>query len=241
MKRLTLIFIATMTITLSFGQMEVRNVEKNELFLKAGGGTAWIIMPKVYIVSPVDSISNAQVLPATNGPSGFLGLQYVVHLGDGWLFVPEVDLTYVGGEVRVNRIIYNYNNSGMDTISSVQNVQSYVRAEIPLHFGVRSNDNFWVSFGPTLYFTLHDNKGFDNAVESLPPTINNPYEVKSDNPIGVRFRLAAYAPVGERTYIDVKFESDLGHYFRYENNTYEAKFSFQNISIGVGYLLNKDH
>lgn len=238
MKRLLLIIIAAMTITLSFGQERRYNIEKNELFLKAGIGTSWIIMPKVYAVSPTDSSSNAQILPAQNGFSGSAGMQYVVHLGNSWLFVPEVDLSYVSGQIRVNRIIYNYNNTGLDTTDTRQNVQSYVRAEIPLHFGVRSSDNFWVTFGPSLYFTLYDNKGFDDAVNSFKVT---DYDVVSDNPFGVRFRLAAYAIIGERSYIDIKFESDLGHYFRFENDTYEAKFSFQNVMVGYGFLLNKDH
>jgi hypothetical protein len=97
-----------------------------------------------------------------------------------------------------------------------------------------------VTFGPTLYFTLHDNKGFDKAVAAVPIDPSDPAQINTDNPFGVRFRLAGYAPVGERGYIDIKFESDLGQYFDYSNNTYEAKFSFQNLSIGYGFWLNKD-
>jgi hypothetical protein len=236
MKRLTIILIAIMTITSVYGQEDNSTVQRNEVFLKAGFGTSWVILPKVFLVDEDVPTTNAQVLPATNGFSGFVGLQTVFHLGDGWLFTPEIDLSYSGGEIRVNRTTIN----GTDTLpSSVQRLQSYVRAEIPLHFGVRSRDGFWVTFGPSLYFTLYDNKGFNEAVAADPIDPADPAQVNSDNPFGVRFRLAAYAPVGERGYIDIKFESDLGQNFDYNNNTYEAKFSMQNLSIGYGYWLNK--
>lgn len=223
-----------MTITSSFGQEKTRS--KHEMFLKASAGTSWIILPKVFLISPEDSVSNAQVLPATNGLTGNLGWQTVFHLGEGWLFVPELNLSYISGEVRINRTIYEDNRVDLDTAYTDQNLQSYVRAEIPLHFGVRSNNNFWVTLGPTLYFTLYDNQGFEEAVENN--RVRDNVQLDDDNPFGVRFRLAAYAPVGKRSYIDIRFESDLGQYFRFEGNTYEAKFSFQNISIGYGYRFN---
>ena len=189
------------------------------------------------MVDPDTPYNNAQILPATNGLSGFIGIQTVLSLGNGWLFVPEVDLSYQSGEVRVDLTQYPDANVGRtDTVrSSVQELQNYVRAEIPLHFGVRAKDKFWVSFGPTFYVTLYDNKGFENAVYSLPARPD--LALNSKNPFGVRFRLAAYAPLGERGYLEIKFESDLSQYFNYENDTYEAKFSFQNISIGYGFSL----
>lgn len=240
MKRLLTILIAILTITSVYGQEDFSKRQKHEKFLKAGIGTSWIILPKVFLVDEDVPTTNAQVLPATNSISAYVGIQTVFHLGDGWLFTPEVDLSYVSGEIRINRSAINPNDN-TDTIrSTVQELQSYVRAEIPLHFGMRSKDDFWVTFGPSLYFTLHDNKGFDKAVSADPIDPNDPAQINSDNPFGVRFRLAGYAPVGERGYIEIKFESDLGQYFDYSNNSYEAKFSFQNLSIGYGFWLNKN-
>lgn len=232
MRRLLYTILLLSIAATGYGQEDNSNRKPHEIFIKAGFGTSWIIMPKVFIIDPNNSVS-AQILPAINGFSGFVGVQTVFHLGNGWLFVPEFDLNYISGEVRVNRTEI----VGLDTLAtSAQNLQNYVRAEIPLHFGIRSADNFWVTFGPTLYFTLHDNKGFDNAVYELP--VRDDLKLNSDNPFGVRFRLAAYAPIGERSYIDIKFESDLGQYFTYANDTWDVKFSFQNISIGYGLLLN---
>ena len=238
MRSLLTILILFLTTTIVLGQDASSSNQQHEMFIKGGIGTSWIILPKVFIISPDDSITNAQILPATNGFTGYAGLQTVFPLGAGWLFVPEVNLSYTSGEIRVNRTEYQF--IGTDTIRSsetAQKLQSYVRAEIPLHFGVRSKDNFWVSFGPTLYFTLHDNKGFNNAVYELP--VQADLKLNSNVAFGVRFRLAAYAPIGERSYIDIKFESDLGQYFTFEEDSYKAKFSLQNLSIGYGYLLNK--
>lgn len=242
MKRLIYILLGVMIFTNVYSQDEFINSKKHEIFLKGSFGTSWIILPKVFLLNPdADQLfPNAQVLPAINSISGSVGVQTVFHLGDGWLFVPELDLSYISGEIRVNRTDISIVNG--DTIyspSSVQKPQSYVRAEVPLHFGVRSRDNFWVSFGPSLYFTLYDNKGFEEAVLADPLDESNPAKVNSANPFGIRFRLAAYASVGERSYIDIKFESDLGQYFEFENDTYKAKFSLQNLSIGYGYWLNK--
>lgn len=236
MKRLILLILATLSVTAVFSQKLASKESNHEIFLKGGIGTSWIILPKVFIVDPQPPNNNAQILPAINGLNGFVGVQTVLHLGNGWLFVPELDLSYTSGEIRVD--LTQYVGPNPDTVrTSQQNLQSYLRAEIPLHFGVRSRDGFWVSFGPTLYFTLFDNNGFEEAVFSLPARPD--LALNSQHALGVRFRLAAYAPIGDRSYVEFKFESDLGQYFTYENDAYDVRFSFQNFTIGYGYRLNK--
>lgn len=236
MKRLFHTMFLLLAAASVFGQDKLTTNDKHEIFIKGGIGTSWVILPKVFMVDPQPPNNNAQILPAVNGLHSFVGVQTVFHLGNGWLFVPEFDLSYTSGEIRVN--LTQYVGPNPDTVrTSNQNLQSYLRAEVPLHFGVRSKDGFWVSFGPTLYFTLFDNNGFEEAVFSLPARPD--LALNSKHAMGVRFRLAAYAPVGDRSYIEFKFESDLGQYFTYENNAYDVRFSFQNFTIGYGYLLNK--
>lgn len=236
MKRLFTIIFTCLIITVALGQESSPSKKSRQIYVKGGVGTSWIILPKVFMIDPQPPYNNAQILPAVNNLHSYLGLQAVLSLGNGWLFAPEVNFSYSSGEIRVN--LTQYVGANPDTVRTTrQSLQSYVRAEIPLHFGVRSGDGFWVSFGPTLYFTLYDNKGFEEAVYDLPA--RDDLQLNSDNPIGVSFRLAAYAPIGERSYLDFRFESDLGQYFTYENNTYDVKFSFQNFSIGYGYRLSK--
>jgi hypothetical protein len=107
---------------------------------------------------------------------------------------------------------------------------------VPLNFGVMSSDNFWVSFGPVLYFTLSDNKGFDTAVDEVR---NNPVNIDSDMPFGVRFRMAAYFIVAKGMYIDVKFDSDLKRDFYFRDDVYHMKMSLQSITVGFAYRLNR--
>lgn len=234
MRKIIVYTLFSVIVNSAFSQNQDTPLPQKEFFIKGGIGTSWIILPKVFLLDENNPTTNAQVLPATNGFTGFVGFQTVFNIGNNWAFAPELDLTYLNGEIRFDRqeII------GTDTLrQTTQNSQSYVRAEIPIHFAMTSRDGFWVSFGPSVYFTLFDNKGFEKSVYEVSPNPN--LQLESGNPIGIRFRLAIYAPVGNRSYIDIKFESDLGKHFKYENDTYDAKFSYQNVSVGYGYRLNK--
>lgn len=229
MKRLIILFIAILSITSVVAQDSQSEGPPRQYFVTGGIGTSWIILPKVFIVNPNVPSDNAQILPALNGFTGYVGFQTLLPLGETWLFAPEIDFTYTSGQIRLDRAVNG------DT-TAIENFQNYVRAEIPLIFGVRSNDNFWVGFGPAIYFTLYDNKGFEKAVESLP--YDSDTQVDSNVPVGIRFRLSAYARLGNRSYLNLKFESDLGQRFRYVDDTYDVKFSLQNISLGFGYMLS---
>ena len=223
--------------TVGFSQKELPTVDKPAFFIKGGVGTSWITMPKVFLINDVDT-SSAQILPTTNSFTGYIGIQSIIPLGDHWLFLPEINFNYISGEVRVDRI--NSSNR-IEANAFAQKLQSYTRIELPLNFGVVSSDNFWVSFGPVLFFTLSDNKGFDNAVREIEDP-NNRNKLDSDNPVGLRFRLAAYVVVGKGMYIDVKFDSDLNRKFWYTENddTYHMRMSLQSVTFGFGYRLNRD-
>lgn len=235
MKLLKTLGLLLLISTAGFSQKELPEVDKTLFFLKGGIGTSWIIMPKVFLISP--DTTSAQILPATNSFTGYLGFQAAIPLGKRWLFMPEVDFNYLSGEVRVDRII----NDSIKGAS--QKLQSYARIEVPLNFGVVSSDDFWVSFGPVIFFTISDNKGFDAAVyEIADPNRVPPLKLESDNPIGVRFRLAAYIVIARGRYIDIKFDSDLIRDFHYTENddVYHMKMSMQSITVGFGFSTNRD-
>lgn len=217
--------------TAGFGQEEVSTINQKLFFATAGVGSSWITMPKVYIVDASDT-SSAQILPAVNSITGYVGFQAVIPLGKRWIFIPEIDINYIAGEIRVDQL------PGKTDVPSAfsQKLQSYTRIELPLNFGVVSSDNFWVSFGPVLYVTLSDNKGFDSAVTEIAEI---PVTLDSDNPIGLRFRMAAYIIVSEGMYINIKFDSDLGRNFEYVDNVYKMKMALQNLTVGFGYRLNR--
>lgn len=229
----TLILFLLISVS-GFSQERTSTVEKNLFFVKGGFGTLWIIMPKIFLIDPADT-SSAQILPATNSFTAYIGFQTAIPLGKHWLFLPEIDFNYIAGEIRVDRILNNQDES--DRFS--QKLQSYTRIEVPLNFGVVSSDNFWVSFGPVIYFTLSDNKGFDAAVDEIRTgtTVN----LDSDIPIGLRFRLAAYVIIGKGMYMDLKFDSDLKRDFSYSesNDVYNMRMSLQSITVGFGYRINR--
>jgi hypothetical protein len=229
MRNLVHIFaLLLITVTIGLSQNTPPKPQKVEFFVKGGIGTSWIIMPKVFLIDQNDPTrtNNWQILPATNAFSGFIGLQSVIPMGKHWLFVPEIDYNYIAGEIRVDELKNN---------RSSQKLQTYSRIEVPLNFGILSSDNFWVSFGPIIFFTIADNKGFNDAVHELTPTT----PLNSDNPIGLRFRLAVYASIGNNAYIDIKFESDLDRNFVFEDGIYNMKMSMQNITLGFGWRVTK--
>lgn len=233
MKIIKLLSLLLLISISGFSQKEAPSVDEKLFFVKGGLGTSWIIMPKVFLIDPADT-SSSQILPATNSFTGYVGLQAAIPLGKHWLFMPEIDFNYISGEIRVDRILNDPDNP--DRFS--QKLQAYTRIEVPLNFGVISSDNFWVSFGPVIYFTLSDNKGFDAAVDEIR---TSPVALNSDIPIGMRFRLAAYIVVGKGMYVDIKFDSDLKRDFYYSetDNVYNMRMSLQSITIGFGYRINR--
>jgi hypothetical protein len=231
MKLIKTISLLLLISTAGFGQKESPTVNQNLFFGKVGVGSSWITMPKVYIVDVSDS-SSAQILPAVNSFSGYIGFHAVIPLGKRWIFIPEIDINYIAGQIRVDQLPSKTDKSS----DFSQKLQSYTRIELPLNFGVVSSDNFWVSFGPVLYVTLSDNKGFDDAAYEMAEI---PVNLDSDNPIGLRFRMAAYIIVAKGMYIDIKFDSDLGRNFEYVDDIYKMKMSLQSLTVGFGYRLNR--
>ena len=236
MKIIKILSLLLLISTVGLSQNEAPSTSKPVFFIKGGVGTSWITMPKVYLINDVDT-SSAQILPTTNSFTGYLGVQSLIPLGNHWLFMPEINFNYISGEVRVDRI----NSSNLiEPTAFAQELQSYTRIDLPLNFGVVSSDNFWVSFGPVLFFTLSDNKGFDKAVREIEDP-NNRNNLDSDNPVGLRFRLAAYVTIGKGMYIDAKFDSDLNRKFWYTeyDDTYHMRMSLQSVTFGFGYRLNR--
>ena len=193
---------------------------------KANIGTAWLTFPKAFLVNPEDIEEVWSVAPAQNNLAAAIGAQGVVRLGKHWVFLPELGVSYLSGEIQIDDI-----KNGRAS----RHLQSYTRLDVPLHFAVMSTDNFWFAFGPTVFFTVHDNKGFDQAVEDLTPAT----QVDSDIPVGYRISLIAAIELSENFYIDARFEMDQGRHFRYNTSTqtYEVRSAMQNISIGIGYRL----
>ncbi len=226
-KIFSILSLLLLVSTSSFGQEkdEIMGFSGTRFFVEGGVGTSWILLPKVFIVDVTDPENNWQILPATNSITGYVGVQAAIPLSRHWMFSPEIDFTYLSGEIRVDEL---------KTGDVSQKMQTYTRIEVPLNFGVLSNDNFWVSFGPIVYFTLSDNKGFDDAVYEL--TEDNPTDptIDSDMPVGLRFRLAAYARIN-RFFITAKFESDLFQKFEFVDDIYKVRLSMQNITIGLGW------
>jgi hypothetical protein len=245
MKLIKTLSLLLLMSTAGFCQNEAPNTDKTLFFVKGGVGTSWITMPKVFlldstIVGTDSTFTSAQILPATNRFSGYVGFQTVIPLGKHWLFMPEIDINFIAGDIRVD--LTTVSKIVGETITTEtefsQKLQSYTRIEVPLSFGVISSDNFWVSFGPVLFFTLSDNKGFDTAVDEVR---TNPVNIDSDNPFGIRFRLAAYIIVAKGMYIDVKFDSDLDRdfYFTESDEVYHMKMSLQSITVGFAYRFNR--
>ena len=222
-KIFSILSVLLLVTTSSFGQTKDEEMafSGTGFFVEGGVGTSWILLPKVFIVDVTDPENNWQILPATNNITGYVGFQAAIPLSKNWLFSPEIDITYLSGEIRVDEL---------KTGNVSQKLQVYTRVEIPLNFGVLSGDNFWVSFGPVVFFTLSDNKGFDNAVYEL---TTNP-TIDSDMPVGLRFRLAAYARMN-RFFINAKFESDLFQKFEFVDDVYRVRLSMQNVTVGIGW------
>ena len=197
--------------------------------VKAGFGTSWIAFPKVYLVDTVDAtLTNVwELAPATNSGTFYIGGEMIIPLGDHMAFRGELSYNYVSGEVNVDQL---------KTSKQARKLQAYSRIEVPLLFTVKSDDSFWFSLGPTVFFTISDNKGFEKAVYELVDPAN--VKVDSAVPIGIRARLAANIKLQEHLYLEVKFDYDLGKHFRFNepSDTYEVRMAMQGITGGLTYL-----
>ena len=229
MKNILITFGFILLFSFASQSQELIDIESPRTFQLAGKaniGTSWLTFPKAFLVNPLDVEEVWSVAPSTNGFCAALGAQGVVRLGKHWVFLPELGVSYLSGEIQIDDI---------KNKRASRHLQSYVRLDIPIHFAVISTDDFWFAFGPTVFFTLHDNKGFDQAVEDLTTATN----VDSDVPVGWRISLIGAIELSEKLYIDARFEMDQGRQFRYNTSSeiYEVRSAMQNISIGVGYRL----
>ncbi len=229
MNKLIIVFTFVFLLPFAAHSQELIDLEdppKFQLAVKGNIGTSWLTFPKAFLVDPEDVNNVWSVAPASNSFCGAVGLQGIYFLGKNWRFLPEIGLSYLSGEVQIAQL---------EASRASRELQSYVRLNVPLHFAVISNDNFWFAFGPTVFFTLHDNKGFDKAVKELTQVA----KVDSDIPVGVALSIIAAIKLTKRMYVDLRFEFDQIKHFRYNNSTetYEVRSAMQNISIGIGYRL----
>ena len=229
MKNILFLFAFIILFSTVSQSQELIDIEAPRKFQLAGKfniGTAWLTFPKAFLVNPLDVEEVWSVAPAQNNLATAIGVQGIIRLGKYWVFLPELGVSYLSGEIQIDDI-----KNGRAS----RHLQSYTRLDVPLHFAVISTDNFWFAFGPTVFFTLHDNKGFDKAVEELTPAT----KVDSDIPVGLRISLIAAIELSEKFYIDARFEMDQDRYFRYNTSTetYEVRSAMQNISLGIGYRL----
>ena len=231
MNRLTIFIALVLILPLTSKAQQIIELETTpgiKWVAKGGIGTSWLTFPKVFLVDPDNAENVWSISPATNNVTFDLGMQCVVPLGKHWLFLPEVNYSFLSGEVNVNRL---------ETSQIARKLQTYSRISIPINFAITSKDNFWFAFGPSVFFTVADNKGFDNAVFELTSNAN----VNSDNPVGLSLRVLAAIELSDKMYIDFKFEYDTSRRFEFENDVYEVRMAMQSISVGVGYLFSKSN
>jgi hypothetical protein len=228
MKKLVNIFIIIVFVSFSLSaqDFEIKIPNKLTWIAKGGLGTSWVTYPKVFLVDESDLTNVWSVAPATNGFTGYLGVQGILPIGEHWAFIPEINFSYLSGKIQVDHI---------QTLQLSRHSQNYGRISVPLNFGIISSDDFGFVFGPVVYFTVLDNKGFDEAVNDLTTAAN----INSDIPVGLAIRLAAVREVSDKMYIEIKFDYDLNKYFEYNNGVYDVKMAMQSITVGLGYLLSK--
>lgn len=217
MKKLIIASILLLSAQLSQGQIHWT--------IKAGGGPSWLAFPNVYMQDPTNANNTLQISPAATGGTFYAGAELLFPLGDHWGFRSEFNVSYISGEVNVDVLIVHLQS---------RKLQSYTRLNVPLLFSVKSNDNFWASFGPVVFFTVHDNKGFEDAFVDfgLDPT----EYFDTDIPVGVQARLAVDIKLQERLFLELKFDYDLGKYFKYEDDLYKVKMAAQGVTGGITYL-----
>lgn len=193
--------------------------------LKGGAGTSWVTFPKVFVLPDTSDVNNVwELSPATNSGNFYIGGEAVIPMGDNWFFRGELSYSYISGEVKVDKL---------KTAQQARKLQAYSRLNIPLLFGVKSKDEFFFSFGPVIFINLHDNHGFDEAVGEL-----TPQAVDSSVPVGLQARLAADIQVQKNLFLEIKFDYDLGKYFRFNESSqiYETRIAMQGITAGLTYF-----
>jgi opacity protein-like surface antigen len=194
--------------------------------IKGGGGTSWIIHPKVFIVDPADADNVWQIAPATNSGTFYIAGEAIMKISEHWLFIPELNFNYTSGEINVTSLLQQ---------TSARRLQNYTRLEIPLLLGVKSSDNFWFTFGPSIFFTTSDNKGFEKAVEELTSVA----QINSTRNVGIKARIGAGMALSDRLLLEIKFDYDFGRKFEFVDGTYEVRMDMQSITAGLGWALNK--
>lgn len=192
---------------------------------KAGGGPSWMAFPNVYMQDPTDTYNTLRISPAATGGTFYVGAELLIPMGEHWGFRSELNFSYVSGEVNVDVLIVKLQS---------RKLQSYTRLNIPLLFSVKSSDNFWASFGPVFFFNLHDNKGFEDAFVDfgLDPT----EYFDTDIPWGVQSRLAIDIKLNNHLFLELKFDYDIGKYFKYEDDIYKVRLASQGVTAGLTYL-----
>lgn len=191
--------------------------------IKAGFGTSWVAFSKVFLQDPNDANNTWEIAPATNSVTFYLGGEVLLAINDHLGFRGELSYYYVSGEVNVSEII---------TSQQARKLQAYHRLEVPILFSVKSDDSFWFSIGSSVFFTLADNKGLEEAIHEL--ALDTP--IDSSVPIGIKARIAANMKLTNHLSLEIKFDYDLGKHFNYEDNVYDIKMAMQGITGGLTYV-----
>jgi len=194
--------------------------------VKSGVGTSWIIFPKVFLVDPEDVDNVWEIGPGANHATFSIGGDASIMLGDHWFVGSGLDYNYSSGRIKVTSVELDHSSTRL---------QTYSRLEVPLIFGVKSSDDFWVTFGPGVFFNIGDNEGLKKAIDDLSDASN----VNTTRPVGVKVALGIGISLGTNLYIDINFDSDYGKKFDYENEIYEIRLSMQSLTVGVGWTFTK--
>ena len=214
--------IAAIALSCSFFSASAQS----EWGVLAGGGTSWIILPKVFLVDPQDARNVWAVSPGANSVAAHLAVDYNYRLNENWHMGTGAALSYTSGSIKITSLALQATST---------EIQSYLRLDIPLFFGVRSADNLWFNFGPGIFFNLYDNQGVNKAIDNLTSADN----VNTVRRVGVNARFALGFYISDNLFLNIMFISDFGRKFYYENDTYQIRMSMQNISVGLGWALGK--
>jgi hypothetical protein len=196
-----------------------------EWSVKAGGGTSWVIFPKVFLVDPTNVNNIWEIGPSTNSGTFYLSGEVIIPMNDHWFAAPGVSYNYTSGRIKVTSV---------ELATSSTKLQSYSRIELPLLFGVKAIDDFWVTFGPSVFFNIADNEGLKQAIDDLADASN----VNTTRKVGIKAHVGLGITLSERLFIEVNFDSDFGKRFEYIDYTYEIRLSMQSVSVGFGWVLN---
>ncbi len=213
-------------IVIAFIYVSYSALAQSEWGVLAGGGTSWIILPKVFLVDPQDIRNVWEVAPGANSIAGYLSVDYSHRINDNWHVGTGASFFYTSGSIKITSVALQ---------ATATDIQSYLRMDIPVFFGVRSTDDLWFNFGPGIFFNLYDNQGVNKAIDNL----TSADKVSTTRRVGINARFALGFYISDNLFLNIMFISDFGRKFYFENDTYQIRLSMQSITVGLGWALGK--